>query len=59
MDAEELALGGDRESADDGSATEEGGSGEEADEQYDLQQFGIYQALPVDGEPDWSTGGAD
>jgi len=28
----------------------------QSDEEYDLKQFGIYQALPVEGEPDWSSG---
>lgn len=26
------------------------------DEQYNQKNFGIYQALPVQGEPDWSLG---
>lgn len=25
-----------------------------SDEEYNQRNFGIYQALPVDGEPDWS-----
>lgn len=31
--------------------------GSESDEDYNLRNFGIYQALPVEGEPDWSLGG--
>ncbi|KAI8469388.1 MAG: survival motor neuron interacting protein 1-domain-containing protein [Monoraphidium minutum] len=35
---------------------EDGGAeGSEEDVEYDLKQFGIYQALPVEGEPDWSS----
>lgn len=26
----------------------------DSDEEYNTRMFGIYQALPVDGEPDWS-----
>jgi hypothetical protein len=36
---------------------EEGEEESGTDEEYDLKQFGIYRALPVEGEPDWSTGG--
>lgn len=25
-------------------------------DEYDLRMFGIYQALPVEGEPDWESG---
>ena len=28
----------------------------DSDEEYNLKNFGIRQALPVDGEPDWSLG---
>jgi hypothetical protein len=31
--------------------------GSDSDEDYNLRNFGIYQALPVEGEPDWSLGG--
>lgn len=27
-----------------------------SDEEYNQKNFGIYQALPVEGEPDWSLG---
>lgn len=27
-----------------------------SDEEYNQRNFGIYQALPVEGEPDWSMG---
>jgi hypothetical protein len=27
-----------------------------SDEEYNHKNFGIFQALPVDGEPDWSLG---
>jgi hypothetical protein len=27
-----------------------------SDEEFNQRNFGIYQALPVDGEPDWSLG---
>jgi hypothetical protein len=30
--------------------------GSDSDEDYNLKNFGIYQALPVEGEPDWSVG---
>jgi hypothetical protein len=28
-----------------------------SDEEFNQRNFGIYQALPVDGDPDWSIGG--
>jgi hypothetical protein len=35
---------------------DEADSDSDSDEEYNLKNFGIYQALPVDGEPDWSLG---
>lgn len=51
----------DEDEEDEGEEEETGaGSGKRGargdDDEYDLRQFGIYQALPVEGEPDWSTG---
>jgi len=31
----------------------------DSDEEYNLKNFGIHQALPVDGEPDWSLAEPD
>jgi hypothetical protein len=37
---------------------EEGAPEESSDEELNLRMFGIHQALPVEGEPDWTQGGA-
>jgi hypothetical protein len=33
---------------------DDGGDIDSSDEEYNQRNFGIHQALPVDGEPDWS-----
>ena len=55
LNAEEEGEEGEEEEYDQEASTSGGGSGSEAEE--DRQQFGIYQALPVEGgEPDWEAG---
>jgi hypothetical protein len=39
---------------DDSDEDDDGGDIDSSDEEYNQRNFGIYQALPVDGEPDWS-----
>lgn len=31
-------------------------SDDSSDEEYNQKNFGIYQALPVEGEPNWTLG---
>jgi hypothetical protein len=40
----------------DADVEEDAGDISSSDEEYNHKNFGIFQALPVEGEPDWSLG---
>lgn len=53
---EEAYADEDEDEEEDEGEAEATGDAADADDEFDRRQYGIFQALPVDGDPDWGAG---